>query len=189
MSVPKSKLYITVAEYLEGERDGTIRHEYVDGQVYAVAGSSDRHNRLSGNIYTRLLTHLDGNNCEPFMSDMKVMVDPIVFYYPDVVVTCDDPVLNSYYRAAPSLVIEVLLPSTERIDRGEKLFAYRRVPSLQEYVLVSQNSLRVEVYRRQSGDEWTHDIFTNADDEIYFASVNLTISLREIYRNVRFTEN
>jgi len=189
MSLPRSKIYLSVADYLEGERDGDIRHEYIDGQVYAMAGSGDRHNRISINLTSRLDAHLTNSRCDVFIADMKVMVDPVVFYYPDVVVTCDDPISDDYYRNEPSLVVEVLSPSTERIDRSEKLFAYRRVPSLQEYVLVSQDRFQLEIYRRQTGDVWTHEIFTNADDEIHFTSVTLTLSLQDIYRNVRFPEN
>lgn len=186
MSVPES--YLSVTAYLEGEKDGNVRHEYVDGQVYAMAGSSDRHNRISGNIYSRLNTHLDNSGCEPFMADMKIMVAPVVFYYPDVVVTCDDPIRDNYYRTEPRLIVEVLSPSTGRIDRNEKLFAYRRVTSLKEYVLVSQDRILVEVYRRQTDDEWSHEIYTNQDDEIHFTSVNLTMNMRDIYRNVRFPD-
>jgi Uma2 family endonuclease len=79
--------YLSVTDYLAGERDVNVRHEYVDGQVYAMAGASDRHNRIAGNFFTRLSLHLDGDECEPFMSDMKIKVDPALYYYPDVVVT------------------------------------------------------------------------------------------------------
>lgn len=186
MSVPDS--YLSVTAYLEGERDGSVRHEYVDGQVYAMAGSSDRHNRISINFTSRLDAHLTTSSCDVFMADMKIMVAPVVFYYPDVVVTCDNPIPDNYYRTEPRLIVEVLSPSTERIDRNEKLFAYRRVSSLEEYVLVSQDRTLVEIYRRQTNGEWSHEIFTNQDDEILLASVNLTMNLQDIYRNVRFPD-
>lgn len=186
MSWQNSRLYISVAEYLESEKDSPGRHEYVDGQMYAMAGASDRHNRIALNLASRLNDHLNSGSCEVFIADMKVTVDPVVYYYPDVAVTCDPPGGDPYVRTQPRLIIEVVSPSTERTDRHEKLFAYRRVPSLQEYVLVLQDRMQVEVYRRQSGEEWTREIFTQSEDHVHFASVGFTLSVSAIYRNVRW---
>jgi len=157
MSGQKPQLYISVAEYLASEKDSPVRHEYVDGQMYAMAGASDRHNRLALNLASRLNDHLNGGPCEVFIAAMKVIVDPLVYYYPDVVVTCDPLGGDPYVRTQPHLILEVVSPSTERIDRHEKLFAYRRVPSLREYVLVLQDRMQVEVYRRQC-DEGTGSV-------------------------------
>jgi Uma2 family endonuclease len=187
MSLPKENLSLSVAEYLEGERDGEVRHEYVTGQAYAMAGASARHNRIAGNIFVQLSLHLDGAACEPFMSDMKVRVAPDLFYYPDVFVACDPPGGDPYFRTEPRLVVEVLSPSTSRTDRHEKLAAYRNCPSLQEYALVSQDGMLVELHRR-AGDGWQTQILTDADDRCAFDSVGLTLSLRDVYRNVRFDE-
>lgn len=187
MSLPKERFNLTVADYLAGERDGAVRHEYVGGQAYAMAGASARHNRIAGNIFARLSDHLDGAECEPFISDMKIRVAEELFYYPDVVVTCDRPGGDAYFRTAPRLIIEVLSPTTERIDRHEKLSAYRNCPSVQEYALVSQEGMRVELHRR-SNDEWKTIFFTELDEQCAFESVGLTLSLSDIYRNVRFDE-
>ena len=185
----KPQFYTSVAEYLAREKDNPVRHEYVDGQVYAMAGASDRHNRLALNLASRLNDHLNGGPCEVFIADMKVIVDPLVYYYPDVVVTCDPPGGDPYVRTQPHLIIEVVSPSTERIDRHEKLFAYRRVPSVQEYVLVLQDRIQVEVYRRQSEDEWSREIFVQPEEYVHFASVDFTLSVSDIYRNVRWSES
>ena len=187
MSLHKPQSYTTLAEYLEREKDSPVRHEYVDGQIYAMAGASARHNRIALNLASRLDDHLNGGPCEVFIADMKVIVDPAVYYYPDVVVTCDPPGGDPYVRIQPHLLIEVVSPSTERIDRHEKLLAYRRVPSLQEYVLVLQDRMQVEVYRRQ-GEEWPREIFTQPEDRVHFAAVGLTLSVGEIYRNVRWSD-
>ena len=187
MSLPKERLSLSVEEYLEGERDGEVRHEYVAGQAYAMAGASARHNRIAGNIFTRLSVHLDGADCEPFISDMKVRVAPDLFYYPDVVVACDPPGADPYFRTEPRLVVEVLSPSTERADRHEKLAGYRNSPSLQEYALVSQDGTVVELHRR-AADGWQVELFTGPDDRCVFDSVGLTLTLADIYRNVRFDE-
>ena len=189
MSVQQPQFYISIAEYLDSEKDSPVRHEYVDGQLYAMAGASDRHNRIALNLASRLDGHLNGGPCEVFIAEMKVLVDPAVYYYPDVVVTCDPPGGDPYIRTQPHLIIEVVLPSTERIDRHEKAFAYRRVPSLQEYVLVLQDRMQVEVYRRQSGDKWTREIFTQPEELVHFASVGLTLRVSDMYRNVRWSDS
>jgi Uma2 family endonuclease len=189
MSWHKPQFYTSVAEYLASEKDSPVRHEYVDGQMYAMAGASDRHNRIALNLASRLNDHLNGGPCEVFIADMKVIVDPVVYYYPDVAVTCDPPGGDPYIRTQPRLIIEVVFPSTERIDRHEKLFAYRRVSSLQEYVLVLQDRMQVEVYRRQSEDEWIREIFTQPGEHVHFSSVDFTLSVNDIYRNVRWSES
>ena len=105
MSVPKRLRRVSVEEYLEGEKDARVRHEYIDGQVFAMAGASDRHNRISLNLAAKLDGHLDDGPCEVFIADMKVSVSEIVFYYPDVVVACDGPAADPYYRKQPRLII------------------------------------------------------------------------------------
>ena len=187
MSLPSERFSLGVADYLAGERDAPVRHEYVSGQAYAMAGASARHNRIALNIGGRLNDHLDGDECEAFVSGMKVRVAPDLFYYPDVVVTCDPPGGDPYFRTEPRLVVEVLSPTTERTDRHEKLAAYRSCPTVQEYALVSQERMMVELHRR-TGDEWRAEILTGPDEECAFASVGLTLRLGDIYRNVRFDE-
>jgi Uma2 family endonuclease len=184
MSLPRERCSLSVADYLAGERDGAVRHEYVSGQAYAMAGASARHNRIAGNIFARLNEHLDGDECEPFISDMKIRVAPDLFYYPDVVVTCDRAGGDPYFRAEPRLIVEVLSPAT---DRHEKLAAYKNCPSVREYALVSQDAMMVELHRR-TGDGWQTELFTEPEEQCAFASVGLTMSLSDIYRNVRFDE-
>lgn len=188
MSRLKVKPYLSVADYLAGERDADVRHEYVDGQVYAMAGASDRHNRIALNIASRLNEHLADGECEAFMSDMKVKVDPVLYYYPDVVVTCDPPGGDRYVRTEPRLIVEVTSPTTERIDRTEKLHAYRRVESLQEYVLVSQETPFIELHRRGADGAWAREVCINPEEQLTLASVGLTLALSDVYRNVRFDE-
>lgn len=188
MSLPKERFALSVSDYLAGECDGTVRHEYVSGRAYAMAGASARHNRIAGNIFGRLNDHLDGAECEPFISDMKIRVAPDLFYYPDVVVTCDEPGGDAYFRTRPRLIVEVLSPTTERTDRHEKLLAYQNCPSVEEYALVSQDGMMVELHRRTGKEDWHTEVFTDADEQCAFASVGLTLSLKDIYRNVSFNE-
>lgn len=188
MSRRKIKPSLSVEDYLAGERESNVRHEYVGGQVYAMAGASDRHNRIALNIASRLNDHLADDECEAFMSDMKINADAALYYYPDVVVTCDGPGGDRYTRSEPRLIVEVLSASTERIDRTEKLHAYRRVESLREYVLVSQDTTLVEVHRRGAGDEWAVEVLTGLEEQLALDSVGLALSLSDVYRNVRFDE-
>lgn len=178
--------YISVEDYLEGEKISPVKHEYIDGIVYTMAGASDRHNRISGNIYNRLDNHLDEDPCEPFIADMKVWANEKVFYYPDVVVACDGPNADPYYRKQPRLIVEVTSPSTEHIDRSEKLLAYKQIKSLKEYVIVVQDAVRIDVYRRMRGDRWQWEILTELKEELRLDSVGLTLSVEQIYRRVKF---
>jgi Uma2 family endonuclease len=178
--------YITVEEYLEGEKISPVKYEYIDGEVYAMAGASDRHNRLSVNVMKALDDHLDESDCEVFIADMKVQASATVFYYPDVMVACDDANADPYYRKQPRLIVEVTSPSTEHIDRTEKLSAYKQIKSLKEYVIVSQDSVRIDVYRRMRGDRWQWESLTETSEELRLESVGLTLSVAQIYRRVKF---
>jgi Uma2 family endonuclease len=176
---------IDITAYLRGEREATVRHEYVDGQVYAMAGASDRHNRIAGNVFARCLQHLREGPCEPFISDMKLYIAPNLFYYPDVMVTCDTPGGDPYFRTQSVLLVEVLSPATERVDRNEKLRAYQNIPTLKEYLIISQDQALIELHRRTM-DGWFSEEYDADDDEITFDSIGLTLTVAEIYRGVPF---
>lgn len=188
MSLRKSAQHVSVAEYLAGEKDSPVRHEYVHGQVYAMAGASDRHNLIAGTVYSRLLDHTARGPCQTFVSDMKVMVDSSLYYYPDVVVSCDPPGGDPYFRTQPVLIIEVTSPNTHRTDYQEKLAAYKRIPSLREYVLIAQDQVLVEIFRRDAGDRWTVEELTEPDQQLRFESVGLSMSLADVYRNAPLAE-
>lgn len=188
MALSKPKPFLSAAEYLAGEKESLVRHEYVDGQVYAMAGASDRHNRIAGNLYSRLLEPLSDRPRDPFMSDMKGKVAPRLYYYPDVVVACDPPGSDPYLHTQPRPIIEVLSPATERIDRHEKLLAYRNVSTLREYALVSLDEMRVELHRRRDNGEWALETFIHPEETFTFPSVVLPLTVSDMYRNVRLPE-
>jgi Uma2 family endonuclease len=145
---------IGVEEYLAGELAGEVRHEYVGGRVYAMVGASDRHGLIAGNIHAALHPHARARGCQLFIADMKVRLQigaDHLFYYPDLLLSCDPQDRETYYRTRPCLIVEVLSETTERIDRREKFLAYRALDSLREYVLVSQDQRQVEVFRRDDG--------------------------------------
>ncbi|MFY7800918.1 MAG: Uma2 family endonuclease [Dolichospermum sp.] len=186
----QSPLYFfTVEEYLELEQTSDIRHEYFAGEVFAMAGGSKEHNIISGNVYSRLRSQLRGSSCKVFMSDMKVRINlanenQTIFYYPDVIVSCDTEDQDRYFLNYPCLIIEVLSPSTETIDRREKLLNYRSLASLKEYVLISQDEVKVEVYRQDEKRNWTIQTLINRDDKLHLDSVGLILEMADIYEDV-----
>lgn len=179
---------LTADAYLQGEADAVIRHEYVRGEVYAMAGAGDGHVRISGNVFALLKAHVRGSGCSVYMADMKVRVkEDEAFFYPDVMVTCDSADLQrNYTKYSPSLIVEVLSVSTEGYDRGEKFALYREINSLQEYVLIDPRSYRVDVFRRNTSNRWELFAFTSVDSQLELASLNFQTSMSAIYEDVNF---
>jgi Uma2 family endonuclease len=186
MSLPLT--YLSIEEYLQLEQSSEVRHEYLGGQIFAMSGGSKEHNLITGNIYSRLRSHLRGGSCSVFMADMKVRIELTnqnnnIFYYPDVVVTCNPQDQDRYFLNYPCLIIEVLSPSTEVTDRREKLVNYQGLASLREYVLVSQDSMKVEVYRQNAQENWLVEIL-GKDNELSLDSVGLSLTMADIYEDV-----
>ncbi len=176
---------ISVEDYLIGEPTSNVKHEYIAGQVYAMAGASWAHNRISLRLSTLLDHHLNGGRCTPFTADMRVRLvikQQHLFYYPDVVVTCDERDTNQDYLRFPKLIIEVLSESTQRIDQTEKLANYLTIPTLEEYVLVAQDQPQVTLYRQRTG--WQPETVCGLDAVLELESVNFTIPLRALYEKV-----
>lgn len=187
MGLAKLKSKISVAEYIEGENLPEIRHEYIYGEVYAMAGGSTRHNRIVNNIGFQIDNRLRNSRCETFTENVKLRADEQTFYYPDVMVDCDDVPPSAFYREKPVLLVEVLSPSTERIDRNEKLTVYKTIPTLHEYLIVSQEKIMVEVHRKLENGEWQAEIYDEINDEIRLDSIDFNLFLSEIYRRVDLT--
>ena len=143
-------LKMTVEEYLEWESQQEIRHEYVNGELFAMTGGTIPHNDIALNLYRALYPHLRSRGCRVNVSDVKVQISPASpYYYPDVIVSCDPQDLNARkFIQFPQVIVEVLSPSTETKDRGEKFIYYQTMPSLQEYVLIDPEKVAVECYRR-----------------------------------------
>jgi Uma2 family endonuclease len=180
MSTVRRPVTISIEEYLDGEEHSEVRHEYVDGRVYAMVGATRAHNTIAANILTALKPHLRGSGCRAFMSDMKVRLDT-VFYYPDVMVTCEPSIPKDRYMREPILLVEVLSETTEGKDRYEKRAAYQGLPSLREYVLAAQDKQHVEVYRR-SGEEWEVET-CGPGDMLRLVSVDLALPMAEVYED------
>jgi Uma2 family endonuclease len=188
MSSPKPTL-LTPGEYLEIERKAEIRSEYIAGRIYAMAGASRRHNLIAGNLLAALKTQLRGKTCETYMADMRVNVSPTGLYtYPDVIAVCGQPQFEDAFVDTllnPTLIVEVLSETTEAYDRGDKFAQYRSLDSLREYVLVSQNKLRVEDYLRD-GEHWVLSEVRVLGETIGLTSIGCEIQLAAIYEGVDF---
>jgi Uma2 family endonuclease len=182
---PAQRLPIGVADYLEGEQASPIRHEYVAGQVFAMAGAGANHNRISLNIAFHLRSATRGTPCGVFISDMKVRVAAHdAFYYPDVLLTCDPTDRESLYKGAPCLIAEVLSPSTEVTDRREKLLAYRALEALRYYLLVSQDRRLVELYRRDGEGGWRYEVIEDGELAFDCGDLAIAFTLADIYEDV-----
>jgi len=182
-TILKATDWISPDEYLEGERSAEVRHEYVDGHVYAMAGASDDHNRIAGNIFAELRERLRGHRCEPFINDMKVKIPPAfadVYYYPDVLVACDPTDNARFFRERPTVLIEVLSTETERTDRREKAIAYRQIPTVEAYVLVEQERMAATILRRTEPG-WQSHVIEGPGSILKLPGIGVEIPLERIY--------
>ena len=186
MSRPVEKLDLDSENYLQGEQFSEVRHEYVAGQVYAMTGATEAHNRIAINLGFQLRAAARGTPCGVFLSDMKVRVEASdAFYYPDVVLTCEPQDPRALFKRGPCLIAEVLSDSTELTDRREKLVGYRTLASLQDYLLIAQDRRRVERYHRTEDGRWQHELFEHAGElPIHCGEVALTLTLDDLYEDV-----
>lgn len=181
MSIAKQQVTVSEDEYLAGERISQIKHQLIDGQVYAMSGGSANHDRIAGNIYRAFGNHLQGAQCEPFGSDMMVKAGANL-YYPDVSVDCHFDESQTHLCTTPVIIVEVLSQSTRRIDQTTKRLSYINIPSLLEYVLVEQDFVQIEVARKSNDWRPSHYFL---GDEVTFKAIDLTLSVEEIYYRVR----
>ena len=172
-------------EYLDLEARSDLKHEYIDGGVYAMAGSSDDHAAIVGNALIAIGPHLRRSGCRLYLQDVKAQITRRSrYYYPDLMVTCDDRDQNDrYVKRHYKMIIEVLSDSTERFDRGLKFEDYRRSASLEEYVLISQNRMNVEVYRRNAAGRWELQAY-HEGDRVELVSIGLEFAIADLYEDV-----
>ena len=179
--------YISPEDYLEGERLSPLKHEYVRGLIYAMAGASKVHGIVAGNLFSLLRTHLRGKDCTIYITDIKVRIEAAnVYYYPDVTVTCDprdSASLEEDFIRYPRLVIEVLSPTTAAFDRGDKFADYRTLETLEEYVLISQERMSVDCFRRNLQGLWVLYPY-HKGDEVCLASVDYRCPIEALYEDV-----
>ncbi len=180
--------YITEQAYLEGEKIADEKHEYVNGKVYAMAGTSKRHNRITVNIVRALpLQRQDGTPCSVYNSDVKVRAEKVnSYYYPDVIVDCMQDDTDDYYLETPCLIVEVTSKSTEWKDYAEKLIAYQKLASLQVYLIVAQDQPLVTQYYRDAEGGWRVARFDQLDQALTLPCPEMALSLVDIYGGVTF---
>ena len=188
----QKELSVTPEEYLFQERLAESKSEYVNGEIFAMAGASREHNLISSNVVIGLGAQLFDTSCSIYSSDMKVKIESAKKYtYPDVLVTCDkerfeddkkDVLLN------PIVIIEVLSDSTEAYDRGLKFFHYQSLRSFVEYYLISQKFCHVEKFERQNNNLWIYSEYHDMNDQVEIKAINSKVFLKDIYRKVDFVE-
>lgn len=172
---------ITEQDYLHNELQSQIKHEFIDGELFAMVGASSAHNLISLNIATELRTHLKGKPCRPYVNDMKVRIEGN-YYYPDVLVDCSDIADDAYFAETPILIIEVLSESTKQYDKTFKLQQYKKIATLQEYVMIEQNNALVEVVSRLDG--WQAHYY-GLGESFMLQSVGLKLLVAEVYESVK----
>lgn len=179
MATAQQTAFISEQEYLAGEQTAEIKHEYIDGQIYAMSGAHANHNRLSATLMREIGNHLKGKTCQPYASDMKVKIGS-KYFYPDIMVDCSDS--NDYFTETPILLVEILSKSTRRMDETTKRVSYMQIPNLQEYVLIEQDFVKIEVMRRS--DDWRSATYL-LGDSVTFESIGLTVAVEDIYERVQ----
>lgn len=188
MALPK---FITPEEYLRMERASEEKHEYFRGEIFAMTGASENHNIVVGSTYAALYIQLRRRPCQIYPSDMRVRIPSTGLYtYPDISVVCgtpefEDTVLDTLLN--PTVIIEVLSSSTEQYDRGKKFQHYRTIASLQEYILIAQDSFRIEQFSRK-GNQWILTDAKTLESVIQLTSIDCTIALSDVYEKVSFDD-
>lgn len=184
------KELLTEAEYLRAEREAFEKSEFINGRIVARAGTSENHNVISSNLFGELGTQIKNSKCRVFASDMRVKAKMENYYYPDIVVVCGERKFEDNKKDVllnPKVIVEVLSKSTKLKDRNEKLDSYMSLEDLTDYVLVEQETMRIEHFIKISQKEWKVNLLTEKGEKLVLESINCQIALDEIYREVKFS--
>ncbi len=177
--------FVSVEDYLASEESSDIRHEYLGGLVYAMAGETRDHNRIVGNLYRNIFEGLKGKSCEIYMGNIRVnfkVREDEYYYYPDIIVTCDPRDTDKRFIRYPQLIIEVSSPGTERIDRREKFLTYTNIESLEEYVLIPQSNSEITAFRR--ANHWRVEKIVGGSSHLSLDSLQITLPRATIYEGL-----
>ncbi len=190
MIASPEKNYITVDEYLHLEEQSLVKHEYIDGEVFDMAGASDAHVTIAGNLLTLIRNHIRGSGCRVYFSDMKVRLEKLNrLYYPDILVTCDPRDQETpNYKQFPCLIIEILSESTEAFERGDKFVDYQTLDSLKEYVLINTKISRVERFRRTKNRQWLLDFFSPENPLFELNTIGIATRIDTLYEDVNIVD-
>ncbi|WP_414753110.1 Uma2 family endonuclease [Anabaena sp. CCY 9910] len=182
--------YLTPEEYLQLEEASPIKHEYINGYAYAMAGATDAHVTVAGNLFVLLRNHVRGSGCRVYIADMKARIESLNrYYYPDVMVTCDQRDQETpNHKKFPCLIVEVLSNSTEAFDRGDKFVDYQEIETLKEYVLINTKRQRVECFKRGDNGLWILQSYTEQDKIFRLNSVDFEGGIADLYEDVTFEQ-
>jgi Uma2 family endonuclease len=192
-AVDYNKKRYTIEEYLEMERASTVKHEYYQGEIFAMAGASDRHNWMFTNIFGELCIQLKGNPCRPNGSDMRMHIPENTLYtYPDIAIYCgdtdekDNPEEDTITE--PTIIIEILSPSTRAYDLGTKFNLYKDIPTLKEYILIDTESIEVKAWRINAHNQWHPEEYKTLHKSVQIPTVGISLSMQDIYRGTRLAK-
>jgi Uma2 family endonuclease len=185
--VAYGKKILTQEEYLMFERASTEKHEYFQGEIFLMSGAGRRHNIIFSNLFSDLGFYLKNKSCRPFGSDMRVYIPQnTLFTYPDISIFCgEEELLDEDNAIGPTVIIEILSPSTKSYDRGDKFKLYRDIPSLREYILVDSEGVGIEIFRLNSNRHWELEELKGADQELVIDSIQFTLPLTAIYKDTK----
>jgi len=185
LAIAYGKQKISIDEYLEMENASSEKHEYYQGEIFAISGAKVPHNIIATNLVVALTIKLKGKSCRPFNSDQRIHVEAnTLFTYPDISIICGDIITRNnddYNVLNPTVLIEVLSRSTKNYDRGEKFKLYRDIPTLREYVLVDSESIHIEIFRLNANNHWELEEYNKDAQTVLIQAINTPLSIEEIY--------
>lgn len=190
MSLPQSETICTLAEYLTFEEASDEKHEYLAGRIYAMAGGSPTHNQICFNLSACIGSRIQGTDCRGYSSDQKIWIEAAeLSTYADITIVCGEPRFHEQHKTLllnPRVIIEVLSPSTEGYDRGDKWAYYQQIPSLTDYLLVSQQRVQIEHFALERDGSWRYTKETDSNGEVILTSINCRIPLAQVYIGIEF---
>jgi Uma2 family endonuclease len=176
---------ISVEEYLQWEKESPVKHEYYKGEIFAMAGAGARHNVIYSNLFGSIAYRLKGKPCQPYGSDMRINIpENTLFTYPDISIICGDIIPSPEDEdtaTQPTVIIEILSPSSRQYDKGDKFMLYRQIPALTQYVLIDSESIHIESYSINERNHWELTEYKQLSDEVLFTSVEISVALADIY--------
>ena len=188
-AVAYGKQKFSIEDYLETENTSIEKHEYYKGEIFAMSGAKMPHNAISKNLSGSLYVKLRGKKCQPYGSDVRIHIESnTLFTYPDISIICGDAVTRNnddYNVLNPTVIIEILSPSTKNYDRGEKFKLYRDIPTLKEYILVDSESIHIEVFRLNENNHWELEEYNSIENLLHIKAINENILISEIYEGVK----
>lgn len=188
-AVAYGKQKFSIEDYLEIENTSIEKHEYYKGEIFAMSGAKMPHNDISKNLSGNLYVKLKGKKCQPYGSDVRIHIESnTLFTYPDISIICGDVVTRNnddYNVLNPTVIIEILSPSTKNYDRGEKFKLYRDIPTLKEYILVDSESIHIEVFRLNENNHWELEEYNSTENLLHIKAINENILISEIYEGVK----